>query len=160
KDTFSYFFPPDREPHEPNITALLDPENVKWKHLLSPGIKIPTKWGKEEIEELQIERQDISRKMNSEISKLKNKGASEQELENIRRKFGEKIKKINEKINQVRDKYRSELEGKIGVFEGAGYTSKGIYRSEFNIGMFNGKKNSYGPVSEEAILKIINHLSN
>ncbi len=38
------------EPWEPNITALLDPAALKWKDLASPGIPLPTPWGKEEYE--------------------------------------------------------------------------------------------------------------
>jgi len=32
------------EPWEPNVTALKDPANVKWKALLTPGVPIPTPW--------------------------------------------------------------------------------------------------------------------
>ncbi len=30
------------EPCEPNVTALLDPSNLKWKHLAAPSTPIPT----------------------------------------------------------------------------------------------------------------------
>ncbi|MEW5807677.1 MAG: M64 family metallopeptidase, partial [Acidobacteriota bacterium] len=40
--SYSDFYPAGVEPWEPNITALLDRENVKWKILLTPGIPIPT----------------------------------------------------------------------------------------------------------------------
>jgi hypothetical protein len=36
------FYPDGIEPCEPNITALLDPDNVKWKHLITRGTPIPT----------------------------------------------------------------------------------------------------------------------
>ena len=35
------------EPWEPNITALLDPQNLKWKALVLPGTPIPTPWPKD-----------------------------------------------------------------------------------------------------------------
>jgi hypothetical protein len=35
--SYNEFYPKGVEPLEPNITALLDPANVKWKDLLSPG---------------------------------------------------------------------------------------------------------------------------
>jgi hypothetical protein len=38
------FFSPTIEPKEPNITALLDPENLKWKHLVDKGTTLPTFW--------------------------------------------------------------------------------------------------------------------
>ena len=34
------------EPWEPNITALLDPSNLKWKDLMKPNIPLPTPWDK------------------------------------------------------------------------------------------------------------------
>ena len=45
--SYNDFYPKGVEPLEPNITALLDPANVKWKELLSPGIGVPTEYGKD-----------------------------------------------------------------------------------------------------------------
>ena len=39
---YNEFYPPGVEPWEPNVTALLDPKNVKWKELLTPGVPVPT----------------------------------------------------------------------------------------------------------------------
>ena len=50
---------------------------------------------------------------------------------------------------------RGEL--RFGVFEGAGYSPRGLYRSEIHIGMLH--RGSYGPVSEEALARAIEHLS-
>lgn len=38
------------EPWEFNVTALLNPENLKWKDIATPGIPIPTPWNKAEYE--------------------------------------------------------------------------------------------------------------
>src|SRR5215813_4838795 len=38
------------EPWEPNATALLDKDKLKWKDLVSPGTPLPTPWNKEEFE--------------------------------------------------------------------------------------------------------------
>ncbi len=40
--SYSEFYPPGVEPCEPNITALLDKENLKWKDLVTSGVPIPT----------------------------------------------------------------------------------------------------------------------
>jgi len=50
--SYNEFYPKGIEPVEPNITALLDPANLKWKRLLKKGATIPTPWGKEEYEKL------------------------------------------------------------------------------------------------------------
>lgn len=144
--SYDEFFAPGVEPTEGNITALLDPNDVKWKHLLSPDIPIPTPWGQEEIAELEAKRNKISEQLRSDdVSEDKR-----QELEN-------KSREIREQIRDIRNKYRELYDGKIGVFEGAGYQAKGLYRSEIVIGMFNFDKFSYGPVSEGCIMRAINH---
>ena len=35
------------EPYEPNVTALLDPDNLKWKHLVGESTPLPTPWPKQ-----------------------------------------------------------------------------------------------------------------
>lgn len=50
--SYNEFYPRGIEPIDPNITALLDPVNLKWKHLVIKGTPIPTPWGKEEYEKL------------------------------------------------------------------------------------------------------------
>lgn len=44
---YSETYPEGIEPYEPNITALLDRENIKWKEFLTPGVPIPTPEDKE-----------------------------------------------------------------------------------------------------------------
>ena len=87
-------YPKGVEPTEVNITALLDPVNPKWKHLMDPGLEIPTI-------------------------------------------------------------YNDSLKGKIGVFEGAGYSAKGLYRSRLTVGFFT--NNQYNEVGRIAIQKVIDH---
>ena len=43
---YNEFYPLGIEPVDPNLTALLDPENIKWKHMIQPGTPLPTPWGK------------------------------------------------------------------------------------------------------------------
>jgi len=64
---YNEFYPPGVEPLEPNITALLDPQSLKWKDLLSPGISLPTEYGKEELEKLQAERRANFQEMNKAL---------------------------------------------------------------------------------------------
>lgn len=39
---YNDMYPKGVEPTEVNITALLDPSNPKWKHLMDPGLEVPT----------------------------------------------------------------------------------------------------------------------
>jgi hypothetical protein len=146
--TVSYdeFFAAGVEPTEGNITAMLDPDNVKWKNLLSPGIPIPTPWGQDEIAELQ-----------DRISKIRKQLSDNNISEDKQKELESEIGDIEKQISDIRKKYNELYEGKIGVFEGAGYQAKGLYRSEIKVGMFNADTFSYGPVSEECIMRSINH---
>jgi hypothetical protein len=40
--SYEEFIKPGVEPWEPNVTALLDPENIKWKEFIKEGTPIPT----------------------------------------------------------------------------------------------------------------------
>ncbi len=49
---YNEFYPKGVEPTDPNITALPDPANLKWKHLATKGITLPTPWDKERYEKM------------------------------------------------------------------------------------------------------------
>ena len=55
-------------------TALLDPDNVKWKHLLAKGIDVPTAWEKEEYDRRDGEWQEQRRELNNRIAELRRSG--------------------------------------------------------------------------------------
>ena len=85
--SYNDFYPKGVEPREPNITALLDPANVKWKDLLSPGIGVPTEYGKDAIEALQAERQKNRKAQADEIAAAKAKGGAEAAVGKIQERF-------------------------------------------------------------------------
>jgi len=155
--SYNEFYPPGIEPHEPNITALLDPKNIKWGHLLTPGIEIPTPWGQDEMESLRMERDAKIADLKKQIEVRKKDQAGSDEITILETKIKETWDCYGSQIKQIMKKYQDLYKGKIGVFEGAGYSPKGLFRSEVHVGMFY--QGEYGKVSEEAILKQILHLS-
>ena len=155
--SYNEFYPPGIEPHEPNITALLDPQNIKWGHLLTPGIEIPTPWGQDNMDSLRMERDGIITDLKKQIKVLEKNQADSDEIKILEAKIKETWESYGSRIKQIMDKYQNLYKGKIGVFEGAGYSPKGLFRSEVHVGMFYQGK--YGKVSEEALLKQILHLS-
>jgi hypothetical protein len=157
---YEEFYKPGIEPLEYNITALLDANNVKWKRLLSPGIAVPTPWGKDEAESLEKQRQENQKKSDEEVAALKKENADDEKIQEVKKSYREKNKQINSQISEIRDKYKKMYEGKIGVFEGAGYSSKGLYRSELELGMFYTKGFRYGIVSQDEIKKYIDFYTN
>ena len=156
--SYNDFYPEGVEPTEPNITALLDPENIKWKELLSASIKIPTDWGKEAIEALQADLQKKRKAMREQVAQLEKSGASKSKIEKVKAEFNKKSDEINKNIDQVREKY-SYLNDKVGAFEGAGYSAKGLYRPMINCLMFGNRERKFCKVCQRAIARMIEFYS-
>jgi hypothetical protein len=155
---YNDFYPKGVEPLEPNITALLDPGNVKWKDLLSPGIAVPTEYGKDKIEALQAERQKNRRAQAEEISQAKQKGLAEAQIKKVEEKYREADKAIAKQIEDVRKQY-AHLNDKVGVFEGAGYAAKGLYRPMVYCLMISNSKDEFCLVCQRAIGRMIDYFS-
>lgn len=134
------FIPPDTEPWEPNATALLDPENLKWKKYVSDSTPIPTPWDQSSYD-------NASYAYQKKRTALRAEGASESELEKLFRE----VKNITEPMLRS-EKYF----GKVGAFEGAMYQGKGLYRPEADCIMFTRNPDYFCKVCSAAILRVIN----
>jgi hypothetical protein len=155
--SYEDFYPSGVEPLDPNITALLDPENLKWKDLVSPGIDIPTDWNKQVFDSL---NNSYAILVSEKDQKMKELSASHATVEKIK----ETENLYNQKINMLRSEtdhflFDHPLKDKIGAFEGAGYQSNGLYRPTINSLMhrFDDNKMSYGKVNERAIVRMIEY---
>jgi hypothetical protein len=126
------------EPHEPNVTALLDPDNIKWKHLVAEGTPLPTSWPKAEYEKHAIAYQERRREMRAA-------NVPEAEMNALFHYHQEFSEELFEKSGQ---------NGVVGAFEGANYQAKGYYRSEQNCLMFT-RATAFCSVCAEAIDKVI-----
>ncbi|MBN2415565.1 hypothetical protein JXO52_06970 [bacterium] len=146
---YNEFYPPGVEPAEPNITALLDPEHVKWEDMLSPGVQVPTDWGKERVEKMQATVHELNAAL-SELKKSEDEGAAA-EADRLR----QEIAGLREKITETRDHYLQLYKDKVGVFEGAGYASEGLYRPEIECLMFSNGMNRFCAVCRKAIERMI-----
>ena len=126
------------EPYEPNVTALLDPDNIKWKHLVTPNTPLPTSWPKAQFEEHSIAYQKKRQQMRAE-------DVPEDEMNKLFRE------------NQVFVESLFEASGQnavVGAFEGGNYMAEGIYRSQQNCIMFT-RTTDFCAVCSEAIEKVI-----
>jgi hypothetical protein len=126
------------EPWEPNVTALLDPVNLKWKDLVAPGTPVPTPWGQEEFDRFE-------RDIQKQRKELRAAGKPEAEMEQLFRKEREK-----EDAMLRSEKYAE----KVGAFEGANYEAKGYYRPEVDCIMFTRHK-TFCAVCRRAIERVI-----
>ncbi|MGI9203332.1 MAG: M64 family metallopeptidase [Woeseiaceae bacterium] len=112
------------EPYEPNVTALLDPDNLKWRHLVRDETPLPTPWPKTAYEEHSLAYQ--ARRAN-----MRKENVSENEMNRL----------FNENQAIVEDMFSVAPHADVvGAFEGAIYQSKGYYRSEQNCIMFTRTK--------------------
>jgi hypothetical protein len=135
----SYTSPAEKvEPWEPNATALLDPANLKWKDLVSPGTPIPAPWNKEEFEKYSLAIQARRREIRAQ-------NRPEAEMNAL---FREELKHEQEMFS--REKYA----GKVGAFEGAIYEAKGYYRPQIDCIMFSRSK-EFCAVCKRAIERIV-----
>jgi hypothetical protein len=135
----AYELPPvTEEPYEPNITALLDPDNLKWKHLATPNTPLPTSWPKDEFEEHSIAYQEIRRQMRAD-------NVPEAEMNQLFEDNQDFVESLFDESGQ---------KGVVGAFEGGGYMAEGIYRSQQNCIMFT-RTRDFCVVCSEAIEKVI-----
>jgi hypothetical protein len=108
------------EPYEPNVSALLDPDELKWKHLVDIDTPLPTPWPKDDYEEHSLAYQ--ARRAN-----MRKENVPESEMNKLFRDNQEVVEGMFSK---------AEHRDSIGAFEGAMYQAQGYYRSEQNCIMF------------------------
>ncbi|HKC23330.1 MAG TPA: M64 family metallopeptidase [Thermoanaerobaculia bacterium] len=127
------------EPWEPNVTALHDPERLKWKDLVAAGTPLPTPWEKETFE-------TESKKTQAERKRLLDRGAPPAELDALFRREREWETKLLSSMKHS---------GRVGAFEGAAYEAKGLYRPAADCIMFTRDDVGFCPVCRRAIEKIV-----
>jgi len=127
------------EPWEPNITALHDPANLKWKDFVEAGTPLPTPWDKEEFEK-------HSRAVQEQRRKLRAGGAPEEEME-----------KLFREQQEFETKFLAGMKysGKVGAFEGARYEVKGLYRPAADCIMFTRDEVGFCPVCRRALERVM-----
>ncbi len=155
--SYEEFYPKGVEPTEPNLTALLDPANLKWKDLVSPGIPIPTEWGEATYDSLVSRRTELYAEREKNVARMKGAGVSDSTLRDSAAAFGKEIGELSRKITGFLEDH--PLKGKVGAFEGGGYEHKGIYRPTVNslMNQFTKTDRSMYPVSERAVRKVIEY---
>src|SRR5712692_9649936 len=127
------------EPWEPNVTALLDPEALKWKDLVTPGTRTPTPWPKDEFEaytqEIQARRREI-----------RAANRPEAEMDALFRE---------EQVHDTALLGSARFAGKVGAFEGANYEAQGYFRPQIDCIMFTRVKVPFCAVCRRAIETIL-----
>ncbi|MCA1817923.1 MAG: IgA Peptidase M64 [Acidobacteria bacterium] len=135
----AYLPPAERvEPWEPNATALLDPANLKWKDLVTPGTPIPTPWDETAYEK-------YSRDTQARRARLRAEKRPEDEMNRL---FREDLASQSQLF--AREKYRDA----VGAFEGANYEARGYYRPQLDCIMFS-RTMRFCAVCRRAVSRVI-----
>jgi IgA Peptidase M64/Peptidase M64 N-terminus len=126
------------EPWEPNVTALLDPANLKWKDLVTAGTPLPTPWEKDAYEQRARETQAAR----AELRKQKRPEAEMEALFTRERR--------QDDLQFAKERHAHQ----VGAFEGARYEARGYYRPEANCIMFT-RTDYFCKVCERALHQVI-----
>jgi hypothetical protein len=150
---YNEFYPRGVEPAEPNITALLEPGQLKWKNLASPGVEIPTRWEKADFDAMDNAYQKIRGEINAKIAKMKRDGAAASEVARVEEESERLSREHADKVDVFLR--ASKYWGKVGAFEGAGYAAEGLYRSQLDCLMFTKGTKPFCKVCEAAVVRTI-----
>lgn len=126
------------EPWEPNVTALRDPEHLKWKRYVQAGTPLPTPWPKAEYEA-------YSREYQKKRAALRAANRPESEMNAL---FRDDLVRTRALFADAQ--YRTA----IGAFEGANYEASGYYRPAMQCIMFD-RSDQFCQVCRDGISEII-----
>ena len=126
------------EPWEPNVTALHDPGQLKWKDRVTPGTPVPTPWPKAEF-------QAYERGIQARRVQLRADRRPEAEMTALFKEEAAGVEKIFD---------RSPVRTAVGAFEGANYEATGYYRPQLQCLMFD-RVSPFCQVCQDAIVEII-----
>ncbi len=95
------------------------------------------------------------RAMNNRIAELKRTGASKEKIQEAEEEYVNKDRAHAVKI----DAYLkgSSFVGQVGAFEGAGYSSRGLYRPMLDCIMFSKGDKPFCRVCNNAVRKVLTH---
>jgi len=133
---------PRIEPWEPNVTALKDPANLKWKDKVQAATALPTPWPKKVFE-------DEARDFQKRRAALRGANRPESEMNAL---FREELKRENALFSPDPNRHT------VGAFEGANYEATGYYRPAMQCIMFN-RSDAFCSVCQAAITRIIDMYS-
>ncbi len=131
------------EPYEPNVTALLEPKNLKWRHLVAAETPLPTPWPKDAYEKHSLAYQAQREAMRAE-------NVPEAEMDAL---FSDNQTIVEQLFSAA------EYANTVGAFEGALYQSEGYFRSELNCIMFT-RTEQFCRVCAAAIEDVIDEYTN
>jgi hypothetical protein len=130
---YTDFYPEGYEPAERNITRMTGGK-AKWDDLVASGLEVPTPWDKDEYDAMDAVYMTKRAETNARIAKLMTGDATQAEVD-AAIADGEELSRSHQTKLDVWFAERESF-GKVGVYEGGGYCSEGVYRAEIDCIMF------------------------
>ncbi|MGD9020606.1 MAG: M64 family metallopeptidase [Lysobacterales bacterium] len=130
---YTDFYPAGIEPAERNITRMLDGK-PKWCELLEPETGLPIDWNKAEYDAMDQAYQERRTEINARIAELMTGNAPQDEID-AAIAAGEDLSRTHQEKLDAWFAANPTM-GTVGAFEGAGYSSQGMYRAELDCIMF------------------------
>ncbi|HVN42498.1 MAG TPA: M64 family metallopeptidase [Steroidobacteraceae bacterium] len=127
------------EPWEPNVTALLDREHLKWRHLMQASTAVPTPWPKDAFEARERDFQARRKQIRAE-------NRPEAEMDAL----------FREEQAYTTALFRSAAHPEtVGAFQGANYDARAYYRPQQDCVMFTRDEVPFCRVCAEALERVI-----
>jgi hypothetical protein len=130
------------EPWEPNVTALLDRERIKWRDLLTRSTPVPTPWPKAAFEAYE-------RDVQARRKQLRADNRPESEMDAL-------FREERDHTEQMFAKERQRLA--VGAFQGANYDAQAYYRPQLDCIMFTRDRVPFCRVCDAAIEHVIDSI--
>jgi hypothetical protein len=130
------------EPWEPNVTALLERNALKWRHLVATSTPVPTPWAKDEFEASQRDIQ-ARRKL------IRAERRPESDMDALFREERARTTRLF-----AREPHRSQ----VGAFRGANYDAQAYYRPQLDCIMFSRNEVPFCRVCEAALDGVIDSI--
>lgn len=127
------------EPWEPNVTALLDGQPLKWQDLVTHGTPVPTPWPKQEFETRQRDFQARRKQIRAE----------------------NRPESVMNALFREEQAYTTRLFASqrhaeaVGAFRGANYDAQAYYRSQLDCVMFTRNVVPFCHVCQRALEQVI-----
>jgi hypothetical protein len=127
------------EPWQPNVTAMLEADRLKWRGLMQKSTPLPTPWPKEEFEAREREFQARRKQIRAE-------GRPESDMSALFRE---------EQAYTTRVLGAARYANQVGAFQGANYDAQAYYRPQIDCVMFTRDEVPFCSVCRGALDRVI-----
>jgi len=141
--------PTDREPPQANLTALLDPDALKWRDLVGDDVPLPTPWDKATYDAAEYAWQQRRRALQDRIAEARRHGEPVPEITALEAQLERGARERSDASS--RQLAAERWAGRVGAFQGAGYASTGLYRPAVDCLMFTRGLKPLCPVCRRAV---------